>query len=218
MSWRSQGHTKQVHNISQKFVVFSTICKLCPGDFQAILFWFDIVPESNLIFLRMSWRSQGHAKQVHNISQKVIVVSTICKRCPGDFQAILFWFDIVPESKLNCLRMSWRSQGHTKQVHNISQKFVVFSTICKLCPGDFQAILFWFDIVPESNLIFLRMSWRSQGDTKQVHNISQKFVVFSTICKLRPGDFQAILFWCDMCQNFTYFFSDVLAIARTKNT
>ncbi len=128
MSWRSQGHTKQVHNISQKFVVFSTICKLCPGDFQAILFWFHIVPESKLIFLRMSWRSQGHTKQVHNISQKIVVFSTtgICKLCPGDFQAILFWFDIVPNFHPFFFQMSWRSQGQKIPSTQYVTKFVVF--------------------------------------------------------------------------------------------
>ncbi len=98
--------------MSLNLLFFSTICKLCPGDFQAILFWFDIVPESNLIFLRMSWRSQGHTKQVHNISQKFVVFSTICKLRPGDFQAILFWCDIVPKFHLFFFQMSWRSQGH----------------------------------------------------------------------------------------------------------
>ncbi len=76
--------------------------------------------------------------------------------------------------------MSWRSQGHTKQVHNISQKIVVFSTtgICKLCPGDFQAILFWFDIVPNFHPFFFQMSWRSQGQKIPSTQYVTKFVVF----------------------------------------
>ncbi len=49
-----------VHNMSLNLLFFSTICKLCPGDFQAILFWCDIVPKFNLFFFQMSWRSQGH--------------------------------------------------------------------------------------------------------------------------------------------------------------
>ncbi len=218
MSWRSQGHTKQVHNISQKIVVFSTtgICKLCPGDFQAILFWFDIVPNFHLFFFRCPGDRKDKKYLVHNMSLNLLFFSTICKLCPGDFQAILFWSDIVPKFLL----FFFRCPGDRKDIQSkctiFHQNLLFFSTICKLCPGDFQAILFWFDIVPESNLIFLRMSWRSQGHAKQVHNISQKFVVFSTICKLLPGDFQAILFWCDIVPKFNLiFFSDVLAIART---
>ena len=44
---------------------------------------------------------------------------------------------------------------------------------------------FYFGVTLCQNLTyFFQVSWRSQGHTKQVHNISQKFVVFSTICKL----------------------------------
>ena len=149
-----------------KFVVFSTICKLCPGDFQAILFWFDIVPESNLIFLRMSWRSQGHTKQVHNISQKFVVFSTICKLRPGDFQAILFWCDIVPKFHLFFFRCPGDRKDKKYLVHNMSLNLLFFSTICKLCPGDFQAILFWCDIVAK----FLSFFFRCPGDRKDIQS------------------------------------------------
>ncbi len=102
--------------------------------------------------------------------------------------------------------MSWRSQGHTKQVHNISQKFVVFfnyyvNFVLAISRPFYLGVTLW------QNLTYFFSDVLAIARTKNlVHNISQKFVVFSTICKLCPGDFQAILFWCDIVPKFLLFF------------
>ncbi len=70
---------------------------------------------------------------------KYAVFSSICKLtvCPGDFQAILFLCDIVAKSNF-FFKMDWRSQGHTKQVHNTSPNCLFFEVFVNYLSWRFQ--------------------------------------------------------------------------------
>ncbi len=153
-------------------------------------------------FFQMSWRSQGQKNLVHNMSLNLLFFSSICKLCPGDFQATLFWSDIVPKFHF-FFQMSWRSQGQKNLVHNMSLNLLFFSSICKLCPGDFQATLFWSDIVPKFHLFFFQMSWRSQGQKNLVHNMSLNLLFFQLFVNFVLAISRPFYFGLTLCLNLT---------------
>ena len=168
----------------------------------------------------MSWRSQGQKNLVHNMSLNLLFFQLFVNFVLAISRP--FYFGVTLCQNLTYFfQMSWRLQGQKNLVHNISQKFVVFSTICKLCPCDFQAILFWFHIVPESKLFNLSSDVLAidRKDIQSKCTISHKnLLFFQLFVNFVLAISRPFYFGLTLCQIFTYFFSDVLAIARTKNT